>query len=538
MKLTIAISKSANETETRTLEPGRYLIGRSPESDLTFSGAGTESVSWNHAEIDVRTDGAFLKDLQSSNGTWLNGRRIPIEMKILDGDEIRLGQAGPALRVEKFGGDGIAVGAAVPNAAAVAKGGNGPLAFGGGTGITSPPFTGPDTRDLPSMPAAVKPVAGVVAKPPVPSAARPVSPPLPNAEGERRSSTTRAMLVRLQKSQRGWRGVGIAAILCVFVALAGYAVFNAMKQKSETDKREAREREIEEKNQKLAQQTDDLQGQAKKLSGETQKLHTAIKNQPKDNIDTRAIGAANRGCVYLVGAVRGTRVIGLGTAFAVNASGLFGTNAHVTELVKEFLGKKIELHVIGEGGKVKYKILSVKTHPGYRAKTPNNTHVPDVGTMQVELPAGTKLKTVTLGDETDLKELGDGSKLCYIGFPSYLKDDFREIGQVKARTNPGSVVRMLTLQGQVGEPKDQFILEHNMMSWGGASGSPIFNARGHVVALHFAANRVENEIPMAFPDPSPTNPKRVKILKVRVLANSPGGTKFGIRVDKLKELLK
>ena len=57
----------------------------------------SSSVSWRHARIDLGADGAWVSDLQSSNGTFVNDRRITERVLLKVGDEIRLGKSGPEL---------------------------------------------------------------------------------------------------------------------------------------------------------------------------------------------------------------------------------------------------------------------------------------------------------------------------------------------------------------------------------------------------------------------------------------------------------
>ena len=52
---------------------GTSAIGRSEESDVFLV---DPSVSRNHAEIDVDTRGALVRDLGSTNGTFVNGERV------------------------------------------------------------------------------------------------------------------------------------------------------------------------------------------------------------------------------------------------------------------------------------------------------------------------------------------------------------------------------------------------------------------------------------------------------------------------------
>lgn len=68
---------------------GAATIGRAPSAQLRFEEAG---ISRNHARI--RTDGtgrAWLEDLGSSNGTFLNTQRITAEQQLRDGDTIQIG---------------------------------------------------------------------------------------------------------------------------------------------------------------------------------------------------------------------------------------------------------------------------------------------------------------------------------------------------------------------------------------------------------------------------------------------------------------
>src|SRR5262249_38501490 len=55
--------------------------------------------SRRHAVIEVDAAGASLRDLDSANGTYVNDRRVEGEMRLKRGDYIRLGRAGPCLRI-------------------------------------------------------------------------------------------------------------------------------------------------------------------------------------------------------------------------------------------------------------------------------------------------------------------------------------------------------------------------------------------------------------------------------------------------------
>src|SRR5438876_10935809 len=59
-------------------------LGRSPSNDLVLAG---EKVSRHHAIIQVHGENnVWLTDLGSSNGTYLNGKRLADPAQLYDGD--------------------------------------------------------------------------------------------------------------------------------------------------------------------------------------------------------------------------------------------------------------------------------------------------------------------------------------------------------------------------------------------------------------------------------------------------------------------
>lgn len=69
------------------LGPDPVLIGRDPQNDLVLD---DRRVSRKHAEIRLRLGRYTLYDLQSTNGTYVNGRRVA-EKVLDDGDTISVG---------------------------------------------------------------------------------------------------------------------------------------------------------------------------------------------------------------------------------------------------------------------------------------------------------------------------------------------------------------------------------------------------------------------------------------------------------------
>jgi phosphoserine phosphatase RsbU/P len=85
----ITVESADGKKRRQPLEKERVSIGRSRESDIFLP---DQWLSRQHAEIRHRSDGHYLKDLGSKNGTLLNGARIEMETRLKDGDAIKLGE--------------------------------------------------------------------------------------------------------------------------------------------------------------------------------------------------------------------------------------------------------------------------------------------------------------------------------------------------------------------------------------------------------------------------------------------------------------
>ena len=70
------------------LYAGENLLGREPDADVRLT---SEQASRRHARIVVDDGRALLEDLQSKNGTRLNGRRVSGAVALQPGDRIEIG---------------------------------------------------------------------------------------------------------------------------------------------------------------------------------------------------------------------------------------------------------------------------------------------------------------------------------------------------------------------------------------------------------------------------------------------------------------
>jgi DNA-binding winged helix-turn-helix (wHTH) protein len=70
------------------LTDGEHIAGRDAECSLAIDGT---TVSRRHARITVAHGAATIEDLDSTNGTYVNGARITAPVRLVPGDEFALG---------------------------------------------------------------------------------------------------------------------------------------------------------------------------------------------------------------------------------------------------------------------------------------------------------------------------------------------------------------------------------------------------------------------------------------------------------------
>jgi hypothetical protein len=80
-----------------------YTLGRAPSNTITIPDA---SVSSNHAQILRTAEGFVIEDLQSRNGTFVNGEKVDAKRLLADGDLIRLGKIIMTFNVAREGKSG------------------------------------------------------------------------------------------------------------------------------------------------------------------------------------------------------------------------------------------------------------------------------------------------------------------------------------------------------------------------------------------------------------------------------------------------
>lgn len=77
------------DTATWKLDRPKMFIGRAPDVECSIQSL---TVSRKHALIEKKTDGYYLWDCGSKNGTYYNGNRLRDPLKLKNGDSIEIGE--------------------------------------------------------------------------------------------------------------------------------------------------------------------------------------------------------------------------------------------------------------------------------------------------------------------------------------------------------------------------------------------------------------------------------------------------------------
>lgn len=85
--------------QVERLDKAIVVIGRHAASDLRFDPNHDLDVSGRHAEIRELDGKYIIRDIGSTNGTFVNGRRIEGDVELHEGDKIRFGAKGPQAEV-------------------------------------------------------------------------------------------------------------------------------------------------------------------------------------------------------------------------------------------------------------------------------------------------------------------------------------------------------------------------------------------------------------------------------------------------------
>jgi predicted component of type VI protein secretion system len=102
MNYELHVVKGRSATTALKLTDGETSVGRHNACTIRIK---SSQVSRRHCEISQKNDKLVVRDLNSSNGTIVNGKRIKDVSILQDGDELTIG--GVVLRIVKVQGGGV-----------------------------------------------------------------------------------------------------------------------------------------------------------------------------------------------------------------------------------------------------------------------------------------------------------------------------------------------------------------------------------------------------------------------------------------------
>lgn len=454
MKLHIDIVGGARAGQRVTLDavdkPIRF--GRHPDNDVAFDAERDRDASGRHAELRIDGGQLWLYDLGSANGTRMSGKPVASKapVPVPPGAEIEFGNGGPKVRVV-YEGAGPLIPATIvnPNAAAPKSG-------------------------TPGTPGTV--AGGKVGQ-------RTVALMIESALARARREPERLRLMV----------VALAGLLVVTVG--GVVVAYRLRPPADVALRREMVMVMEQQRAASDGQRAELQ---KKLDELTGKLSRAGGKQGGGEI-----ARANRAAIWLVAVHSPSgQEEGFCSAFAVAEERLL-TNAHCVAAAEDLRKRGGQIVVVQNGdARVRLTVERMKRVRGFIPG--GGTISPDVGWLKVD---GKLPGKVTLAAAAEYQALGSGDPMFTYGFPGRLAD----VSAPEATFVEGVIGRITTIDGRAGDARELRLIQHSAFTSGGTSGSPIFNAAGHVVAVNTGGY----------------------VDKSRALA----GYNFGMRIDLAQELL-
>ncbi|MBF0121323.1 MAG: FHA domain-containing protein [Desulfobacterales bacterium] len=102
MKVTINIIEGPDKGKIiKIVKPNIFIVGRSDNAQIKLGIPNTDpGISRMHFKLDIQSEKSIIKDLNSRNGTYLNGKLIK-KADLKDGDKITIGASTLKINIEK-----------------------------------------------------------------------------------------------------------------------------------------------------------------------------------------------------------------------------------------------------------------------------------------------------------------------------------------------------------------------------------------------------------------------------------------------------
>jgi len=444
-------------------------IGRHPLSDLRFDAEKDIDASTRHAAIVMTGDIYVLRDLESTNGTFVNGERITGERILKEGDVLRFGVHGPEVSfhlMHESHDEVVMPAITAPMRESMAREASEKAAKAAAEAPRAP-------KPPPAPPAAPKPPPR---PPPPPQPPSPGAPrPAPAAGKPVAPSATGVLRAEIRDQRSRFRGLMIA-LLIVLLGAFGVILWQGQTAQREREGTRvaidsmrgelARLRVIQRQNEsQLADARTRLRAerdpsQRRRLQREVATAEVrGTQIAASTAVDWNAVLRRVRPAVAMVIVRFADGTIWSGTAFGVDPDGRMLTNRHI---------------VINDRGERAAEIAirfnnSTEVLPARIERVAPDL---DIAVIRIE-SAGPHPAVPGLADA----EPGEGDPIALVGFP--LGTDLPQGRAPTASSVFGAVSRVLA----------DSLLQLDAWSATGGSGSPVFDRSGRVVGIEFGGIR-------------------------------------------------
>jgi pSer/pThr/pTyr-binding forkhead associated (FHA) protein/S1-C subfamily serine protease len=413
------------------------VLGRAADCAIPLRTVADTMVSKHHAVVEIVGHGeATVRDLGSKNGTWVNGAPVTADAPLKVGDRIMLGWHGPLFEVRIIG------------AAMMVEG------------------EGAEYRPRLQPP---KTFGGMV------QSARDVA---RGDTGVRLTAFARSMgRQMLRESSAVFR----VAVLVLFLGLAGAIGYvwsvTARRALDAEERLASAEREFSEQLRSATASQLRSDAEIRRL---TRELLAARRNAMDRTVldsltrQLRLAQAAAQGPDFTRIATENQRAVGLvvarfggdstmGSGFVITRSGYLITNRHVVQDPERPPLRSVEVTMADTRMPLPADVVSVST-----------VNEQDIAVLKVRGFRGEPVRAIDwMG-----RDIRQGSAAALIGFPGGIELAIDPRGYVRTSIFPGIISKM---------PGDW--LQFGGTTLSGSSGSPIFNATGAVIAVHFGGYR-------------------------------------------------
>ncbi|HMV32595.1 MAG TPA: trypsin-like peptidase domain-containing protein [Gemmatimonadales bacterium] len=466
MKAQFTFLSGSRTGQTDIFSQAHISIGRHPQSELRFDADKDLDVSSRHAAVTLVGEFYVLRDLGSTNGTLVNGRKLSGEHVLASGDVLTFGANGPRVEFTVIGAPRTGAAAAPEPPAAKAPG---TVVFGS----QEPPAAPPPPKLSPEQQRSPRRTPG--------------------------PGTQTKVRLEVRRQTRSLRNTTLGLFALLLVVAAAY-----LWQVRQTDRVLAAQRQLllgtvdslMQQITLLSQGSEGLRAALDSAQSEAGKLRALLAEAPNDEaqiaelrtrleaalrqqrslagaatMDARALTAANRDAMAMVFVEFPGGQVVTGTAFAVRSDptgGLLITNKHVVVDSNGTIASRIG--VVFEGTRQNFRADLVKVSPDA-----------DLALLRASVHRGFPV-VKALADSA--RALEPGEPAAVLGFPLGLDlaggRDWTTVG-VASTVTLGTVSRV--------QPS---LVQLDGYGAQGSSGSPILDRTGVVVGILYGGQPGSN----------------------------------------------